>query len=36
MIEKIKAWAYENTELWDMPLVPFVARGLSKVFPCWG
>jgi hypothetical protein len=34
--EKIKAWAYEHTELWDMPLVPFVAQGLSKVFPCWG
>ena len=34
--EKIKSWAYNHPELWHLPLVPFVARGLSKVFPCWG
>ena len=34
--EKVKAWAYDHPELWDMPLVPFVARGLPRIFPCWG
>ena len=34
--EKVKSWAYNHRELWHLPLVPFVARGLSKVFPCWG
>jgi hypothetical protein len=34
--EQVKSWAYAHPEFWDMPLVPFVAKGLSKVFPCWG
>ena len=28
--------AYEYSELWDMPLVPFIVRGLSKYFRCRG
>jgi hypothetical protein len=33
---EVKSWAYAHPELWHVPLVPFVARGLSKIFPCWG
>ena len=34
--EKVKDWAYERQERWHLPLVPFVAEGLSETFPCPG